>query len=803
MEPSSLYEGEAEGTALSPIKQKFKPGTLDALTLNCMDNTKSSIRIEEIAGTSISVATDPSNATNTDSSFDSQCEDDYGDHTSMGIYSSFSSDTFLSLDVSRMSDNGCCYSNLTEHEHSHSDDGEDRDQEGSLLSSISSYSSHPRRLHVSHIQKLTPGGGGCYELCIRSPCHSLDTHCQSEDNSGGNEFETGVASYRSANVECPSGYESDETYRSHDIRFSGAVSPVSTSLSFDGSVAPIKNIPVQDTHQHKKQKSSAGKQLGGSQHQRIAHADNAHSPDYVHGSGIVGQHLRSPLTDDIGTPDLLKGRSGDGDRRSSSSSVGRPLPDQSAFDSNRLNTSHFHSSLHTTPVCPATPDRASVWMLQERETTADLFGSEALSPFFCRGSSLVHNEVLVSLSNTHKVEASTSCTGVDFCRDFRNEGIVGSGQFAEVYRVTCKASGKHYAVKKSHKQFRSHQDRENILNEVRIMQIVGATPCRYIIEFHLAWQENGFVYMQMELAERGSVWEMMETVARRGEVISTNTVVRMLHDVLRGLHHVHMHNVVHLDIKPQNILIGIDGTLKIADFGIATRVGGGADEGHEGDTRYLPEELLNSSERHPSADIFSLGLFLYELCLVPVIDVLPYGGDFWHDLRGGKCLNVLGQDVGGCRPETLCDIVGSMMSPCPSNRPTAEDLLIVPIVKAVDTSIPCPTLSEAKVCEPSPIIFQTKSFCPIQGQQLPTYSSKSSDISEQRMSTPLFGTAAQPCSSPRHISFPPPTGAYSAVVGTVDGNIPGTPSSSMEVRSADPIHWPSNSSPVTAPGAEG
>jgi hypothetical protein len=46
--------------------------------------------------------------------------------------------------------------------------------------------------------------------------------------------------------------------------------------------------------------------------------------------------------------------------------------------------------------------------------------------------------------------------------------------------------------------------------------------------------------------------------------------------------------------------------------------------------------MLNSADRHYSADIFSLGLTLYEVCLVPDLDVLPYSGELWHDLREGR-----------------------------------------------------------------------------------------------------------------------------------------------------------------------
>jgi hypothetical protein len=57
----------------------------------------------------------------------------------------------------------------------------------------------------------------------------------------------------------------------------------------------------------------------------------------------------------------------------------------------------------------------------------------------------------------------------------------------------------------------------------------------------------------------------------------------------------------------------------------------------------LPQELLNSSERHLSADIFSLGLSLYELCLVPDLDSLPLSGQVWHDLRENRAPPITGR----------------------------------------------------------------------------------------------------------------------------------------------------------------
>ncbi|CAM9824214.1 unnamed protein product, partial [Phaeothamnion confervicola] len=107
------------------------------------------------------------------------------------------------------------------------------------------------------------------------------------------------------------------------------------------------------------------------------------------------------------------------------------------------------------------------------------------------------------------------------------------------------------------------------------------------------------------------------------------TLWKICHDLVEGLHRIHNHGLVHLDIKPSSTFFSGCDRRKIGDCGLAKAYGQPAGEGNEGDTRFLPRELLDSDERLQLADMFSLGTVRYEIAA----DVeLPDGGAAWYDL---------------------------------------------------------------------------------------------------------------------------------------------------------------------------
>lgn len=98
-----------------------------------------------------------------------------------------------------------------------------------------------------------------------------------------------------------------------------------------------------------------------------------------------------------------------------------------------------------------------------------------------------------------------------------------------------------------------------------------------------------------------------------------------------GLASIHKHGILHLDVKPENMLFK-GNTLKIADFGLsrAAQIRNGDVE--EGDSRYLAKEVLNLDSKVDltKADIFSLGMTAYEML---TLELLPNNGEQWLHMR--------------------------------------------------------------------------------------------------------------------------------------------------------------------------
>jgi eukaryotic-like serine/threonine-protein kinase len=146
-----------------------------------------------------------------------------------------------------------------------------------------------------------------------------------------------------------------------------------------------------------------------------------------------------------------------------------------------------------------------------------------------------------------------------------------------------------------------------------------------IVQVYDYGQSDGYYYIVMELVEGTDLRRYLRS---RG-VLDVDRAVIIAHDVALGLGAAHRRNIVHRNVKPQNVLIGRGGSIKLTDFGIA---GVYKDINAErltttgmtlGTVQYYAPEQAQGEIVTPAADIYSLGIIMYEM----LTGRTPFDGD--------------------------------------------------------------------------------------------------------------------------------------------------------------------------------
>uniref|UniRef100_A0A0K0CY09 Membrane-associated tyrosine- and threonine-specific cdc2-inhibitory kinase wee-1.3 n=1 Tax=Angiostrongylus cantonensis TaxID=6313 RepID=A0A0K0CY09_ANGCA len=241
------------------------------------------------------------------------------------------------------------------------------------------------------------------------------------------------------------------------------------------------------------------------------------------------------------------------------------------------------------------------------------------------------------------------------------EKKLGQGSFGEAYAVYCKEDGRRYAVKRALEAFRSSADRALKLREVQKHELLPKHI--NLVRFYKAWEENGRLYILTELCERSLLDYCTEL-----HTIPEKEIWNIFIDILMAVDHLHSNDLLHVDIKPENIFLTRDKVCKLGDFGLIFDLKNDtAYTPEEGDAKYLAPEVLNSLPTK-AADVFSIGITILEV--TTDID-LPSRGDTWHQIRSGHIPDRFFKGVSS----DLTRLIKWLMSPDPASRPTTAQAL--------------------------------------------------------------------------------------------------------------------------------
>jgi len=191
--------------------------------------------------------------------------------------------------------------------------------------------------------------------------------------------------------------------------------------------------------------------------------------------------------------------------------------------------------------------------------------------------------------------------------EFTRGRELGSGAFATVFEVIHKLSGVRYAMKQINLSALSSMDQENVEKELEIHVRIDHA---HIIQLHDFLVEDSYVYLILEYASRGNLFKHMNR-----KRITENDIRKFFVQTAVAIEYLHTQQVIMRDLKPENLLLDHNYTIKLCDLGWAACLSDAAYcRVKAGTYAYMSPESLLGLPQGEKSDIWSLGILLYELC---------------------------------------------------------------------------------------------------------------------------------------------------------------------------------------------
>lgn len=195
---------------------------------------------------------------------------------------------------------------------------------------------------------------------------------------------------------------------------------------------------------------------------------------------------------------------------------------------------------------------------------------------------------------------------------------IGSGGMSDVYKAKCHKLNRYVAIKVLKPEY--SEDKTFVSKFRAEAQAAAGLMHANIVNVYDVGEENGIYYIVMELVEGITLKKYIE---KKG-VLGVREAVSIAIQVAQGIDAAHKHNIVHRDIKPQNIIISKEGKVKVTDFGIARAASSNTiNSSVMGSVHYISPEQARGGYSDEKSDIYSFGITLYEMLTGKV----PFEGD--------------------------------------------------------------------------------------------------------------------------------------------------------------------------------
>ena len=253
--------------------------------------------------------------------------------------------------------------------------------------------------------------------------------------------------------------------------------------------------------------------------------------------------------------------------------------------------------------------------------------------------------------------------------------LIGTGGMANVYKARCHRLNRLVAIKILKSDLADNADFRRRFHDES--QAVAQLSHANIVSVYDVSTNPDREYIVMELIDGITLKQYME---RRGRM-DWRESLHFITQIMRGLSHAHSRGIIHRDIKPQNIMVLRDGSVKVADFGIACLANAGQTLTQEalGSVHYISPEQARGDRIDARSDIYSAGVVLYEM----LTGRLPFEGDSAVSvaIQHLSSVPLAPRDIDPSIPEPLELICMKAMNSDPNKRYASADAMIEDLEK--------------------------------------------------------------------------------------------------------------------------